>query len=628
MKLISKTYLLVSILIFAAGVNLFLFYQDSHTGADQSYSIIKIADVKVSTEAIAAFAMSVASGNTQDKENLDNSIQNVENTIKSIETGGRLNGQFAEKVPNILVLEYQNLSTSWEKYRDSIHKLEKMTVFDQEASSAINYILKKNNELILSANDLNDEVQDLDRDYSRHQEIVKDLLECSKVIGQQTLLISIGEDVNSQEELKEKRLKFEIGIRKLLQISTLDLDVESVGEKHEELIPLPREKSNSLRQLDPLWESMQTKISILEERALLSPEFNSAKEEMLENKEMFYSDIDVIIQKWSKNIADHESDVIIIVQIILVTDIGVFLIVLIMIRKSLHPFEAITQAISKMREGVYGETIQYSGKDEVGQLVENFNIMSNTIKEKEEEAKKTDIAKDEFLAMITHELKTPLVPIQGYADILLSEHLGKLTVKQKERINIIKSSSETLLSIISDLLDAQKLELGQLRMSKNTSGIKDTIKKGIEPLKLEADSNNIEIITTGENITVDHDAERISQVISNLIKNSIASIHPNKGKIEIDIEDSPNEVKINVKDNGIGIPKDKQKDLFKKFYQVDATLTRESGGSGLGLAICKGIIENHFGEISVKSEPNQGATFSFTLPKKGSEHNKTPLNSA
>ncbi|MBL7017685.1 MAG: HAMP domain-containing protein [Nitrosopumilus sp.] len=628
MKLISKTYLLVSILIFAAGVNLFLFYQDSHTGADQSYSIIKIADVKVSTEAIAAFAMSVASGNTQDKENLDNSIQNVENTIKSIETGGRLNGQFAEKVPNILVLEYQNLSTSWEKYRDSIHKLEKMTVFDQEASSAINYILKKNNELILSVNDLDNEVQDLDRDYSRHQEIVKDLLECSKVIGQQTLLISIGEDVNSQEELKEKRLKFEIGIRKLLQISTLDLDVESVGEKHEELIPLPREKSNSLRQLDPLWESMQTKISILEERALLSPEFNSAKEEMLENKEMFYSDIDVIIQKWSKNIADHESDEIIIVQIILVIDIGVFLIVLIMIRKSLHPFEAITQAISKMREGVYGETIQYSGKDEVGQLVENFNIMSNTIKEKEEEAKKTDIAKDEFLAMITHELKTPLVPIQGYADILLSEHLGKLTVKQKERINIIKSSSETLLSIISDLLDAQKLELGQLRMSKNTSGIKDTIKKGIEPLKLEADSNNIEIITTGENITVDHDAERISQVISNLIKNSIASIHPNKGKIEIDIEDSPNEVKINVKDNGIGIPKDKQKDLFKKFYQVDATLTRENGGSGLGLAICKGIIENHFGEISVKSEPNQGATFSFTLPKKGSEHNKTPLNSA
>jgi signal transduction histidine kinase len=618
----------VSVLIFAAGVNLFLFYQDSHTETDQSYSIIKIADAKVGSEAIASFAISVANGNTQDKESLDKNIQNVENIIKSIKTGGMVNGQVTEKVPNTLVLEYQNLSTSWENYKDSIRKVEKITVFDQEASNAISYILKKNNELILSTNDLNKEIQDLDRDYSRHQEIVKDLLECSKVIGQQTLLISIGEDTNSQETLKEKKLQFEIGIRKLLQISTLDLDVESVGEKHEELIPLPREKSNSLRQLDPLWESMQTKISILEERALLSPEFNSAKEEMISNKELFYTDIDIVLQSWNDEILEHKSDELIIVQIILVIDIGIFLIVLIMIRKSLHPFESITQAISKMREGVYGETIQYTGTDEVGQLVENFNMMSNTIKEKEEESKKTDIAKDEFLAMITHELKTPLVPIQGYADILLSEHLGKLTVKQKERINIIKSSSETLLSIISDLLDAQKLELGQLRMAKINSGIKDTVEKGIEPLKLEAESNNIEIITNGENISIEHDPERISQVISNLIKNSIASIHPNKGKIEINIEDSPNQVKINVKDNGIGIPKDKQKDLFKKFYQVDATLTRESGGSGLGLAICKGIIENHFGEISVNSETNQGATFSFTLPKKGSEHNKTALNSA
>jgi signal transduction histidine kinase len=618
----------VSVLIFAAGVNLFLFYQDSHTETDQSYSIIKIADAKVGSEAIASFAISVANGNTQDKESLDKNIQNVENIIKSIKTGGMVNGQVTEKVPNTLVLEYQNLSTSWENYKDSIRKVEKITVFDQEASNAISYILKKNNELILSTNDLSKEIQDLDRDYSRHQEIVKDLLECSKVIGQQTLLISIGEDTNSQETLKEKKLQFEIGIRKLLQISTLDLDVESVGEKHEELIPLPREKSNSLRQLDPLWESMQTKISILEERALLSPEFNSAKEEMISNKELFYTDIDIVLQSWNDEILEHKSDELVIVQIILVIDIGIFLIVLIMIRKSLHPFESITQAISKMREGVYGETIQYTGTDEVGQLVENFNMMSNTIKEKEEEAKKTDIAKDEFLAMITHELKTPLVPIQGYADILLSEHLGKLTVKQKERINIIKSSSETLLSIISDLLDAQKLELGQLRMAKINSGIKDTVEKGIEPLKLEAESNNIEIITNGENISIEHDPERISQVISNLIKNSIASIHPNKGKIEINIEDSPNQVKINVKDNGIGIPKDKQKDLFKKFYQVDATLTRESGGSGLGLAICKGIIENHFGEISVNSETNQGATFSFTLPKKGSEHNKTALNSA
>ena len=84
----------------------------------------------------------------------------------------------------------------------------------------------------------------------------------------------------TQNKLKENRLEFEIGIRKLLQIDTVELDVESVGKEHEELIPVPRENSNALRQLDPLWESMQVKISILEERALLSPEFNIAKKEM------------------------------------------------------------------------------------------------------------------------------------------------------------------------------------------------------------------------------------------------------------------------------------------------------------------------------------------------------------
>jgi len=230
--------------------------------------------------------------------------------------------------------------------------------------------------------------------------------------------------------------------------------------------------------------------------------------------------------------------------------------------------------------------------------------------------------------MITHELKTPLVPIQGYSDILLNEHLGKLTDKQKDRISIIKSSSETLLSIISDLLDAQKLDLGQLRMLKQKTDIKKTISKAIETLKPEAESNKIEITTNSTSLIINHDSERITQVITNLIKNSIIAIKPNPGKIDVRMEDFPNEIKISVKDSGIGIPEDKQKDLFKKFYQVDASLTRERGGSGLGLAICKGIIDNHQGEIAVDSIPNQGATFSFTIPKEESVNTKTPLKSA
>jgi len=105
------------------------------------------------------------------------------------------------------------------------------------------------------------------------------------------------------------------------------------------------------------------------------------------------------------------------------------------------------------------------------------------------------------------------------------------------------------------------------------------------------------------------------------------AVQPNSGKIEIIMENLPTEVKISIKDNGIGIPQEKQKELFKKFYQVDATLTREKGGSGLGLAICKGIIDNHQGQISVQSIPNQGSTFSFTLPKETPGQPKSALSS-
>ena len=628
MKIASKAYVLIAILIVAAVFNLFLLYQDEKSQTSQSYSIIGAGDVKVKSESISGLATSVASGVTEDRGELEKQIDEVQLTLEKIKTGGNFKGQELQSVPASLIPEYNEVLSSWESYKNKALKVEVTSVFDSEATSAMNYVLQKNQELVLHSDQLSKDLEKLDREYNQHKLIAAELAECAKIIGQQSLLISIGEGENAQETLAEKNLQFEIGMRKLLQVSTEGLDVESVGMTHDTLIPIPRENSESLRSLDPLWESVKNKIEILEERALLSPEFNSAKNEMNEQKRILFSDIDNFLESWNVELSAQGSEEQIIIQALLVIDIGVFFLVLFLIRQSLSPLDTISKALSKVKEGVYGEKIEYSGTDEVGQLVSNFNIMSNTIKEKEEAAKKTDIAKDEFLAMITHELKTPLVPIQGYSDILLNEHLGKLTDKQKERISIIKSSSETLLSIISDLLDAQKLDLGQLRMSKQKTDIKNTINKAIETLKPEVESNNIEITTNATSVVINHDSERIGQVITNLIKNSIIAIQPNSGKIDIVMEDNVKEVKVSIKDTGIGIPAEKQKDLFKKFYQVDATLTRERGGSGLGLAICKGIIDNHLGEITVQSTPNQGATFSFTIPKESSEDTKSPLNSA
>ena len=155
-------------------------------------------------------------------------------------------------------------------------------------------------------------------------------------------------------------------------------------------------------------------------------------------------------------------------------------------------------------------------------------------------------------------------------------------------------------------------------MTKSTKSIKNTIEKAVESLKLQAAERKVKITSKPLNVIILHDSERITQVLTNLIKNSLTAVKSNTGIIKIEVQDLPSEVIINVIDNGTGVPTDKQKDLFKKFYQVDASLTRERGGSGLGLAICKGIVENHGGKIWLESTLNVGSTFSFSIPKTSS----------
>ena len=619
MKLLNKTYLLVGILIAAAAVNLFLLYQIQQIGSAESYTIIRVGDLKVKTETVSKFASSIASGNNEDRENLKNEIQEFENILEVLESGGNYNGQSIIKVPEDIKSYFDNSRLNWESYKENADQVQQTSVFDQNAVEALNYVLEKNGEMILTTDSVVKEFDELGRDFNRHKEIAMELQELAKSIGQQALLISIGEGEGAQDQLKKDRISFEIGLRKLLQIPTTGLNLQLVGEVDEELEEIPRENSESLRELDPLWEAVQLRVATLEERSLLSEEFDVARKNLQSQRDSLQSSLDNLIDAWNLEVNKGENLQQTIIQVLLGVDIAVFFIVLFVIRQSLNPISVITSALSRVKEGVYGERIVYNAKDEVGELVSTFNIMSDTIKQKEEEARRNDQSKDEFLAMITHELKTPLVPIQGYADILLSEHLGTLTEKQKERLQIIKTSSESLLDIISDLLDAQKLELGQLRMKKESHSIKETVDKAIKALKPQADRNGVKLTTEGPDVIVLHDSERIGQVLTNLIKNSLNAVKQGSGAIDVTIEDKEKDVILSVKDNGIGIPEDKQKDLFKKFYQVDATLTRERGGSGLGLAICRGIVDGHGGEISVQSTLNIGTTFTVKIPKTPNE---------
>lgn len=616
MKIIQKAYFLVGILIAAAAVNLILLYQSEQESTDESYTIIRAADLKVKVETLDSLTNSIANGFEADREILKEETDEFESVLNILKVGGTIRGQPIVVVPSNLFGEYLEVENSWKKVKQSLDEIQIRAVSNDETKDAVNYILGKNGEMALATDSVIKELEGLDRDFNRHKEITIELHELSKSIGQDALLISIGEDEGIQEKLHNERIMFEAGIRKLLQIPTNDLDLQSINQISEDLEPIPRENSNALRQLDPLWEAVQLRIKILEENSLHTDEFDAAFESFKTEKIILTSSLDTLIDSWNQELLISSSQRGIIVQTLLVVDIAIFFLVIVVVRQSLNPLEIISRGMARVKEGIYGEKINYKIDDEIGQLVNTFNIMSDTIKQKTEEAKETDIAKDEFLSMITHELKTPLVPIQGYVDILLGGHVGELNEKQKERLKIIKTSAGSLLRIISDLLDAQKLELGKLVVKKENRDIKDTIQMAIESLQPRATENKITIKQhLDKEIQVPHDPERIRQVITNLLKNGLDVVKPNTGVIEVFVEDSVSQVKVIVNDNGPGIPVEKQRDLFKKFYQVDTSLTREVGGSGLGLAICKGLVEEHGGSISVESTPGVGSSFSFTLPK-------------
>jgi len=616
MKIIQKTYFLLAVIIAVASINLFLLLATEQETEADSNAIIGATDLKATTERVLGTSNAVAAGDEGSRERLKIRLDVFDNILNTLRYGGELNNNTIAAVPDVLKSDFENITILGDSYKRKAQTIQIAQVFNPEVRDALKYVLGKNGELIVKTDGIQRELSSLDRNYNRHKEIAMELQELAKSIGENTLRISIGEEGNIQAEVKKDRILFEANLRKLLQIPLTGLETDGLQIESEDLEPIPRENSAALRDVDPLWEAIQLKLGIIESDSLLSKEFSTALSELRDERDAILSSIDKFVDNWQALVDKKEDDKALIAQSLLIADVVVFVIVLLSIRKSLSPLSSLSTALSRIREGIYGEKIAYSSKDEIGELAETFNRMSITIKQKEDEAQKIEIAKDEFLAMITHELKTPLVPIQGYADILLGGHLGELNKNQKERVEIIKSSSESLLQLISDLLDAQKLELGQLKIKAQVNNLKSTLDKAITAMAPQAISDQVELTHNlkGDSYAL-YDEERIQQVLANLIKNSIRAVQPKTGKVEVLVEDYKNDYKIYVRDNGKGIPKTAMDKIFKKFYQVDTSTTREKGGSGLGLAISKGIIEAHGSEIQFESELGRGTTFSFILPK-------------
>jgi len=240
-----------------------------------------------------------------------------------------------------------------------------------------------------------------------------------------------------------------------------------------------------------------------------------------------------------------------------------------------------------------------------------------TRKEKEiDKLKRLEAYRKEFIADVSHELKTPIFAAQGYVLTLLDGAMDDDKVKYKFLKKAAKSLNG-LDAVVQDLLTLSQIESGVIVMRYSNFEVQEVIRDIFEQLENKAAKKKIETRFTRiypEGVYLNADASRIAQVFTNLISNAI-KYGKQGGYVEVNIEEGKKFVKFDVKDNGPGIPPEHVNRVFERFYRVDKSRSKKQGGTGLGLAIVKHILEGHKSKITVASDVNVGTVFSFKLEK-------------
>jgi PAS domain S-box-containing protein len=240
--------------------------------------------------------------------------------------------------------------------------------------------------------------------------------------------------------------------------------------------------------------------------------------------------------------------------------------------------------------------------------------LEDTLRTAKENAEAHQLAKSDFLSNMSHEIRTPLTTILGYATLLNGVH--EMPADARHYIGRINKASEALLSLITDILDFSKLEAGQVRLNPQPTDLRGLASDIVDQFAVLGQTRNIEIRCEYDPQTPDWlmlDEVRIRQVLYNLVGNA-CKFTPN-GTVALSAAvDKTGRLRVEVRDNGPGIPPDQQPALFTRFNQIDNGINRKYGGSGLGLSICSEIVRLMQGEIGVESVPGEGACFWFEIP--------------
>jgi signal transduction histidine kinase len=279
-----------------------------------------------------------------------------------------------------------------------------------------------------------------------------------------------------------------------------------------------------------------------------------------------------------------------------------------------RPLEELVAASGRLAAGDLETRVKIGGLSETATLGAAFNEMAAELQRRAGERDQLETMKDEFVLTASHELRSPLTSVQGFAELLMLER-DKLSSKQADTVEIILDNTRHLVRLLNDLLDLARSDAGRLSIKPAPTGVAALVEDAVRTMRsqTEAARQALHSDIDGDLPEVRVDRDRIRQVLVNLLTNA-HEYSPEGATIEVTATRRNGAVEIAVSDDGPGMAEDQLEHIFERFTRGDAGLTQHVGGTGLGLAISKSLVELHGGTIGADSAPGRGSTFRVLLP--------------
>jgi two-component system sensor histidine kinase MtrB len=288
-----------------------------------------------------------------------------------------------------------------------------------------------------------------------------------------------------------------------------------------------------------------------------------------------------------------------------------------------RPLEELVDASGRLAGGDLETRVKVGGLSETAALGTAFNEMAAELQRRAGERDQLETMKDEFVLTASHELRSPLTSVQGFAELLMLER-EKLDPKQADTVEIILDNTRHLVRLLNDLLDLARSDAGRLTIKPARTEVAPLVEDAVRTMRSQTESSGQSLRQQVEPQLpqVEVDKDRIRQVLVNLLTNA-HEYSPEGASIEVTATRRDGDVELAVSDNGPGMAEDQVEHIFERFTRGDAGLTQHVGGTGLGLAISKSLVELHNGSIEAESAPGQGSTFRVRLPALSADGTKS-----